>query len=207
MAAGHGGRTPDYARNSARAEASVVARRIRKIGVVAVNYTEGIANVVTHFKPKRGLEVGLREGISARAFLNNCEGTLVSVDHNDALNQAGILGDRHNFVQGDSSTVLRGLTEKFDYIYIDGDHSYEGAKADIEAAIPLLAPGGILLIDDYGVEGSSGGMTFTKDGEIVDGVYGVKKAADELLKGWEVLPFELGNGGKVYRRYDGRRKG
>lgn len=36
-----------------------------------------------------------------------------------------------------------------DWAYIDGDHTYDGALADLEAYWPLLKPGGLLTGDDY----------------------------------------------------------
>lgn len=39
---------------------------------------------------------------------------------------------------------------KLDWIYIDGDHSYEGCLADLEAALPMIKKGGMILGDDYG---------------------------------------------------------
>ncbi len=39
--------------------------------------------------------------------------------------------------------------ESVDCVFIDGDHSYEGAKADINTWVPKVKPGGSLLFDDY----------------------------------------------------------
>jgi hypothetical protein len=38
----------------------------------------------------------------------------------------------------------------FDWIYIDGDHSYEAVKRDLDLYLPKLKPGGWLVGDDYG---------------------------------------------------------
>jgi len=40
----------------------------------------------------------------------------------------------------------------FDVIVIDGDHSYDGVRADYERYSDLLVDGGILIVDDYGSE-------------------------------------------------------
>jgi predicted O-methyltransferase YrrM len=37
-----------------------------------------------------------------------------------------------------------------DFIFIDGDHSYSGVKADVEAWFPKLKPGGIIVMHDVG---------------------------------------------------------
>lgn len=44
------------------------------------------------------------------------------------------------------TTPYRGA---MDYIFIDGDHSYEGVKNDTEKAIELLKPGGVIVWHDY----------------------------------------------------------
>lgn len=40
--------------------------------------------------------------------------------------------------------------EKLDWIYIDGDHSYEGAYYDFEKALKVVKEGGLIIGDDYG---------------------------------------------------------
>jgi len=38
----------------------------------------------------------------------------------------------------------------FDYVYIDGDHSYEGVMKDLESYFPKVKIGGLIIGDDYG---------------------------------------------------------
>lgn len=40
-----------------------------------------------------------------------------------------------------------------DFVYVDGDHTYDAVKADLEAYAPKLRDGGLLAGDDYGVTG------------------------------------------------------
>lgn len=42
--------------------------------------------------------------------------------------------------------------DAFDVLYIDGDHSYEVACADVDTYAPLVAPGGYLVVDDAGCD-------------------------------------------------------
>ncbi len=38
--------------------------------------------------------------------------------------------------------------EPLDFLFIDGDHSYEGVKADFENYSPLVKPGGLIAFHD-----------------------------------------------------------
>ncbi|MDE2020045.1 MAG: class I SAM-dependent methyltransferase [Patescibacteria group bacterium] len=54
------------------------------------------------------------------------------------------------FLEGDSSTVIQKIPdETIDYLYIDGDHSYDGICKDIRASWPKVKPGGIIQFNDY----------------------------------------------------------
>lgn len=53
-------------------------------------------------------------------------------------------------IHGDSKSVGKDWQYgPVDMVFIDGDHSYEGCKGDIEAWSPHIKPGGILAIHDY----------------------------------------------------------
>lgn len=78
--------------------------------------------------------------------------------------------------EGDSSTALSAFPrDYFDLIYIDGDHSYEGVKRDVEVAITRVRPGGYLVFNDF---------TIWSPVECLD--YGVPYVVCELLndQGW-----------------------
>lgn len=51
-----------------------------------------------------------------------------------------------NFIFKDNPDFSRGTVAM---VFIDGDHSYEGCKGDIEAWVPHLVPGGILAVHDF----------------------------------------------------------
>lgn len=57
-------------------------------------------------------------------------------------------------IKGNSHEVHEMFADKsIDFLYIDGDHSYQGIKKDIELWYPKVKPGGIIaghdFIDDY----------------------------------------------------------
>lgn len=86
-------------------------------------------------------------------------------------------------VEGDSAPALnRYPAEKFDLIYIDGDHRYEGAKADMMAAFKAIKPDGIMIFNDY-----------IMYDHIQKGDYGVVQVVNELVASsdWRIVGFGL----------------
>jgi len=61
--------------------------------------------------------------------------------------------------------ILSG--KQVDFLFIDGDHSYEGVKKDFEMYSPLVKKGGVIAFHDVapnGIEGLTGGVpTFWKE--------------------------------------------
>ena len=64
----------------------------------------------------------------------------------DLLVDPGIPGAR--FIQGDSSQVAKAWDKPIGVLFIDGNHSYEGCKADIDNYYPHMAKGGVMLFHD-----------------------------------------------------------
>lgn len=50
-------------------------------------------------------------------------------------------------MSGDALKKFKNNTINF--AYVDGDHSYEGVRADLEALMPKMISGGIMAFDDY----------------------------------------------------------
>ena len=56
--------------------------------------------------------------------------------------------DRVNFIKGSSFHILPTIKEKFDVIFIDGDHSYHGVKTDLSNCLNLCHEDTIIIMDD-----------------------------------------------------------
>lgn len=56
---------------------------------------------------------------------------------------------RVTLLRGSSRDVLPLVQGVFDLVHVDGDHSYEGAKFDMEHAHRLSAPDTVFVFDDY----------------------------------------------------------
>jgi len=148
------------------------------------------------------VNIGAGSGTSTMAMLEaDNMPRVITVDICEEVNPLGGIGNvldaierlapelygSHTYIVGDSSTIGKewntrlksiGLMtiEKIDMIFIDGDHTYEGCKADIEAWLPHVRNGGIVAFDDYG-----GGKSHPRQWA------GVKKAVDELMSHHKVI--------------------
>lgn len=80
-----------------------------------------------------------------------------------------------HFTQGDSVEVAKAFNKEISVIFIDGDHSYEGCKRDIEAWYPKMKKGGVMLFHDC--DESSPGVVYAvfefayKNREEIKGIF------------------------------------
>ena len=133
-----------------------------------------IYTMVRALKPTRVLEVGTHIGastvhIAAALRANGApDSTIATVDIEDVndpyrkpwigygsrhspaelVSSVG-LGDRVNFITRPSLDYLSTSDEKFDLIFLDGDHHADTVYQELPAAIRLLHPQGVVLLHDF----------------------------------------------------------
>lgn len=128
-----------------------------------------LASASEILQPRNFLEIGVRRGRSAAIVAAACPTCDIygfdmwMVDYagmpnpgpqfvTDELQRIGHRG-KIELVSGDSHTTVPAFfaanpQAKFDLINVDGDHSPDGAQADLECVLPYVDLGGMLLLDD-----------------------------------------------------------
>lgn len=136
-----------------------------------------IFHLVHHFRPVSVLEIGTHIGastvhiataLSSLAGACGPEPRLVSVDIAD-VNDGTLMPWRKyggqfspadmicalgcerwaRFATGTSMDFLSAGGNKFDFIFLDGDHSAHTVYREVPAALKRLNPGGVILLHDY----------------------------------------------------------
>jgi len=126
--------------------------------LLSKGYYEYYYAISKFYQPRSILEIGVRFGYSLGSMIKGCDiiEKIVGIDMNsyeyDSLKIAEdnikkyINSDiNYNFFMQDSHTIS-SLSQFYDLIHIDGDHSYEGKIQDLNLAINKCK---ILIIDDY----------------------------------------------------------
>lgn len=70
---------------------------------------------------------------------------------------AGVTNVR--YMPSTTSAAARSWSEPIDYLYVDADHSHDAVLADLEAWVPHVRRGGLIVGDDYGARAFPGVKT------------------------------------------------
>lgn len=109
-------------------------------------------------RPKEILEVGSGWGIFSRTAAELSDAKVTTIDkiggygrNEFAKNTAGFENKIEQIIADSHELLPKKQTEwkhKFDIVFVDGDHTPEGALKDIRDSWDLVAPGGFMLVDD-----------------------------------------------------------
>jgi predicted O-methyltransferase YrrM len=123
----------------------------------------GLLRIVEGLAPSRMIEIGSYRGGTVFLFARYCQpdARILSLDWRYRPGRKGAIprfaapGQTIQCVEGDShSTAVRDKAAEYfhgelvDFLFIDGDHSYQGVKADFEMYSPMVRPGGVIAFHD-----------------------------------------------------------
>jgi len=110
-----------------------------------------------------GLDIGVQYGVNSYKELKELDIKFLylvdpywKVDVTDytkikmfSLELLSEFNDKIQFIFKDSKEAIEYVPDNLDYIYIDGDHTYDGVKSDIELYYPKVKSGGLFGGHDY----------------------------------------------------------
>ena len=95
------------------------------------------------------LEIGTRDGASTSAFLMDGNANVISLDIEDCSH---LFPGHPNWTFWQVDSQKFNIDRKFDVILVDGDHTREGFRADLDKYWECLKPGGLMLCHDIAPE-------------------------------------------------------
>ena len=129
------------------------------------SYVMMLYEFVLELEPKKMLEIGVQNGQSTKTILMAMDkledSRLISIDMKDS--RQGILEDDYpdlyqhwKLIVGDSHLpeILQQAKDEldegeyYDILFIDGDHKNPGVQQDWDDYVPLVKPGGLILMHD-----------------------------------------------------------
>lgn len=128
-----------------------------------------LADLIAAYELKNVLEIGSFRGGTLFVFarLSRSDATLISLDLPNSRfgvfsrkvqeplfrkftrgNQRLVLLREDSRVEETRSKVAIALKDPLDFLFIDGDHSYEGVKSDFQMYSPFVRKGGMVALHD-----------------------------------------------------------
>lgn len=134
----------------------------REFGITQIpSEIEALIERLRDMQPRTIVEIGTHKGGNSFLFCHavtsatRVVGVDLCVQSADKLIHFARAGQRYFALHGDSQTesmkqrvqaCLGGA--EVDFLFIDGDHSYAGVKADFELYAPLVRSGGVIALHD-----------------------------------------------------------
>ncbi len=107
------------------------------------------------------VEIGVLDGLTTREMAKVAQVPIYGIDPiiPDSMNKRLIGNDekikqnlsfypKFVFFKDYSFNVVKNWQQPFDFIFIDGDHTYDAVKQDFDQWFPLLSQGGIIAFHD-----------------------------------------------------------
>jgi cephalosporin hydroxylase len=166
---------------------------------------EQLARMVSELRPQTLVEIGTARGgtLFVWARLADPSATIISVDlpgglfggqyplwleslyHRFALQDQTIHLIRADSHKRETAEYVRHVLSgrSIDFLFIDGDHAYDGVRLDFELYSPLVRRGGIAALHDV-VEGrDASGCEVPKFWNEIKGFYAYKELVEDPLQG------------------------
>ena len=131
---------------------------MKKMRRAMQSYVLTLYEIVLESNPEHVLEIGTGQCQSSRTILSalneNKKGRLISVDVGNRTGRipeillpyfTQITGDSH---LDETLNKVKEISPVYDFLFIDGDHTYEGVKKDFEMYVPLVKERGLILMHD-----------------------------------------------------------
>lgn len=127
---------------------------------------EWMTGLFRSLQPKRVLEIGVYQGGTLRAWMENAPAdahfVAVDIDIRNCVEWTHWLHGLQTLrpVKGSSQDLhvrrVIAANSPYDWVFIDGDHHLEAVAADVELVLPLIRPGGVLALHDIANLGHEG---------------------------------------------------
>ena len=131
---------------------------------ISVNEGLEIFRLIKIYKPMKLIEIGLACGISTLYMICAIKpgAKIYSVDPfqkiqwdrfglinaNEVVKELNLPKNTHHWIPEFSGIYFDKTNDKYDFMLIDGDHSYNGTMIDLNGSLKILNKNGILVVDD-----------------------------------------------------------
>lgn len=166
------------------AEAALLARLAAgRRTVVEIGTYEGSSAVVFARAMDPGATLHLIDSYEGEALLFGWKGTERATRRVMERATRDRRGPRVEWHIARSTTVADGWSVPIDLLFIDGDHSEEGARGDWEAFSPHVVPGGVVIFHDARVGQPRGDWAGPGPTIVVDSLF----RGEGALRDWRIV--------------------